>query len=49
MNRVQAGGCNSRAWYRAAQDQRDPMKGICAPRHDFSIDQSTPRVGLRTT
>ncbi|MQL99389.1 hypothetical protein Taro_032109 [Colocasia esculenta] len=48
LNYVQAGGRDSRAWYRVAQERRDPMKGVLAPRCDLGVDQSTPRVGLRT-
>ncbi|MQL76005.1 hypothetical protein Taro_008383 [Colocasia esculenta] len=47
MNRVQAGGRVSRAWYRVAHERRDLMKGVHAFRRDSGTDQSTPRVGLR--
>ncbi|MQL86268.1 hypothetical protein Taro_018799 [Colocasia esculenta] len=42
-----SGGRNSRAWYRAAQGRRDPMKSVCDPGHNFDVDPSTARVGLR--
>ncbi|MQL77832.1 hypothetical protein Taro_010239 [Colocasia esculenta] len=41
------GGRDSRPYYRAAQGRRDPMKGVHHPRHDFDVDPSTARVGLR--
>ncbi|MQM19555.1 hypothetical protein Taro_052561 [Colocasia esculenta] len=47
LNRAQAGGRDSRAWYHVTQERRNPMKSICAPGRDLGIDQSTSRVGLR--
>ncbi|MQL77737.1 hypothetical protein Taro_010151 [Colocasia esculenta] len=46
-NHIQAGGRDSRTWYRAAQGRRDPMNGVRIPGRDFDVDPSTARMGLR--
>ncbi|MQM05108.1 hypothetical protein Taro_037915 [Colocasia esculenta] len=47
LNRVLAGGCDSRAWYHAAMGRHDPINGVCHPGRDFDVDPSMAHVGLR--